>query len=172
MIRRYCSACKDEVDTPKDPVKALRAFPATLRRTISALSPRQTRVKPRPGEWSAAELVAHFADGEIAFGWRLRMILAQNRPALTPFDQNAWASALNYVTSNLPKSLALFDRLRQANCDVLEAAKASAWRRTATHPERGEITLRDLTDHRAHHDLQHLAKLRGKIQRIRAGQRG
>ena len=172
LVRRHCAACGGEVMTPQDPVDSLRVFPAALRRVVGTLRPGQRTISPRRGEWSTKELVSHMADSEIAFGWRLRMMLAQERPVLTPYDQEAWAAALNYRGADLLHALELFAVLRRANCALLAATAPSAWKRTGRHPERGEITLRDLVDHRAHHDLHHLDKLRDKIRRIRSGRRG
>ncbi|MGH2403974.1 MAG: DinB family protein [bacterium] len=167
FARRYCPACKAVVTTPADPVAAMRAFPAALRRVIATLSARERAFRPRAGEWSPRELVAHLADTEIAFGWRLRMVLAHDRPTLAPFDENALATALNHSSYKPKPTLELFSVLRRANCDLLKAATPGQWKRMGRHPDRGETTVRQLADHRAHHDLNHLAKLRDKLRRIR-----
>ncbi|MBI4277803.1 MAG: DinB family protein [Armatimonadetes bacterium] len=171
MTRRYCPMCRREVETPRDALASLRAFPASFQRVIASLSPREVNVTPRAGEWTARELAAHMADCEVAVGWRLRMMAAQQRPPLTPFDQDAWAAALNYRGHDLKNTLDLFASLRRANCDLLKAGQPGIWDRAGVHQEHGEITVRQMMDHFAHHDLHHLNKLRDKIRRIRAGER-
>ena len=42
--------------------------------------------RPRPGEWSVAELLGHLWDAEIAFSFRARLILAQDTPRLVGWD--------------------------------------------------------------------------------------
>lgn len=167
MVSLYCSACRSEVLTPEDPVAAMAAFPTELGRVVEPLSPDELERKPRPGEWSTKEVVAHLAETEVAFGWRLRVMLADDQPHLAPYDQNAWASALIYEGYSVPRALRLFEVLREAHCALLKALEPGAWKHTARHSERGKISVRDLVNHRAHHDLQHFAKLRDKIGRLR-----
>lgn len=170
MVPRYCSACRSEILTPEDPVAAMAGFPTELGRLVDRLSARELETTPRPGEWSAKEVVAHLAETEVAFGWRLRTMIADDQPTLAPYDQNAWAAALIYQGYSAQRALRLFEVLREAHCSLLMALESGAWERTGLHPERGEITVRELVDHRAHHDLQHLAKLRDKIGRLRGEQ--
>lgn len=171
MVARYCSACRGEVLTPEDPVAAMAAFPTELGLLIGRLSSGELESTPRRGEWSAKEVVAHLAETEVAFGWRLRTMLADDQPTLAPYDQDAWAAALIYQGYSAQRALRLFEVLREAHSALLRALELKAWERTGRHPERGEITVRELVDHRAHHDLQHVAKLRDKIRRLRGDQR-
>lgn len=83
------------------------------------------------------------------------------------YDQNAWAGALIYEGYSVERALRLFEVLREAHSALLMALESGAWERTGRHPERGDITVRELVDHRAHHDLHHLAKLQDKIGRLR-----
>ncbi|MGH7528667.1 MAG: DinB family protein, partial [Gemmatimonadales bacterium] len=39
-----------------------------------------------PGKWSCIEVIQHLADSEIVYGFRGRMVLSQDRPALLGFD--------------------------------------------------------------------------------------
>lgn len=153
--------------TPEDPVRAMAAFPADLRRLIDSLSADELERRPQPGEWSARDVAAHLAETEVAFGWRLRTMAADDRPTLAQYDQNAWAAVLVYDGYAVADALRLFEALRASHCALLGALEPAAWERTARHPERGEITVRDLVDHRAHHDLQHFAKLEDKVDRLR-----
>src|ERR1700761_8598388 len=55
---------------------------------------------PAPGKWSPAKILAHMADCELAFGFRLRQTLAQDPKRypeeavhlIQPFDQDRWAT--------------------------------------------------------------------------------
>ena len=50
-----------------------------------------------PGKWSATEVVQHLADSELVLGFRMRMILTEDRPALQGYDQDRWAGTLRYA---------------------------------------------------------------------------
>ncbi|MGP8252153.1 MAG: DinB family protein, partial [Terracidiphilus sp.] len=74
---------------------------------------------PAPGKWSAAEIVAHLADCEIVFAFRLRQTLAEDGPTIQPFDQDKWAAQYG----DLPASAALeaFTALRKWNLRLIQA---------------------------------------------------
>ena len=54
------------------------------------------------------EVVQHLADSELVFGFRLRMVMAHDRPQLMGYDQDLWASQLHYSESDWKEALALF----------------------------------------------------------------
>lgn len=141
----------------RDPVSVLKETPSRLRKTIERLGRTGIEESAAPGKWSARKIVCHLADCEIAFGNRWRQVVAQPGHAIQTFDQDAWAAQYD----SLPASEALdsFCALRQWNCAWLASLAAEAFALTATHPERGELTLRKLLEIAAGHDLHHLAQL-------------
>jgi len=51
-------------------------------------APQQALRRPEaPGKWSVTQVVQHLADSELVLGFRSRMILSENRPALQGYDQ-------------------------------------------------------------------------------------
>ena len=79
----------------RDPVGVLRETPSLLPPAIEGLSQQQLRQPERRGKWSIGQILQHLADSEIAWGWRVRLILAQHRPQLTGYDQDLWAERLH-----------------------------------------------------------------------------
>src|SRR4051812_38043955 len=75
----------------QNPVQVLSRTPAALDGLASRLGPDGLERSLAPGKWVAREIVAHLADCEIAFGFRLRQALAEPHPTVQPFDQDAWA---------------------------------------------------------------------------------
>ena len=114
--------------------------------------------RPAPDKWSAAEIVCHLADCEVAFGFRLRQTLAEDNPTLQPFDQEKWAK----IYPGMPANLALesFSALRKWNLQLIHDALPTAANRKVTHPERGTITFETIVKTMAGHDLNHLGQLR------------
>ena len=55
---------------------------------------------------------------------RLRLIIAEDRPTLSPFDQDKWAANLGYEKTNAIASLAVFQTLRVDTTVLLEAPAA------------------------------------------------
>lgn len=113
---------------------------------------------PAPGKWSAGEIVAHLADCELVFGFRLRQTQAEDSPTIQPFDQDKWAKPYRGIEPK--EALAGFTALRRWNLLFLEAALPAAAERTMTHPERGTMTFQAVVETMAGHDLNHLGQLR------------
>jgi hypothetical protein len=113
---------------------------------------------PAPGKWSPAEIVAHLADCEIVFAFRLRQTLAEDGPTIQPFDQEKWAATYPGVSASL--ALGTFSSLRRWNLRLFENALPHAAERIMTHPERGTMTFMTVVETMAGHDLNHLGQLR------------
>jgi hypothetical protein len=151
----------------RDPLSVLRETPAVLRETVANEPPSLLREPESPGKWSVAQVLQHFADGEMVWAWRMRLILAQDRPTLTGYDQDLWATRLRYDLANPSESLEEFTVLRRANLRILERASPADLERVGVHSERGEEGLGHLCRLYAGHDLLH----RRQIDRILAAVR-
>jgi hypothetical protein len=115
-------------------------------------------VAPAPGKWSAAEIVCHLADCELAFGFRLRQTLAEKDHVIQPFDQEKWAIA--YPGIGAREALAAFSAIRKWNLMLIDRALPQASDKVVTHPERGTMTFGAIVETMAGHDLNHLGQLR------------
>ena len=160
----YVSAVLDLLGE-QPPMEVLRATPAALRRAIDGLPAAALKQPERPGKWSMAQVLQHLADSDLVWGWRVRLILAHDRPTITGYDQDLWAERLRYDLSDPAESLATFEALRRANLALLERATPEDLERVGVHAERGEESIAHLRRLYAGHDLLHLRQL----ARIRAG---
>jgi uncharacterized damage-inducible protein DinB len=147
----------------RDPIAVLREMPSALPRAIQGLSPQQLRQPERPGKWSIGQILQHLADSDVVWAWRMRLILAQDRPSLTGYDQDLWAERLHYDQEDPSEALELFAMLRRANLRVIERASPADLKRVGVHAERGEESLEHLRRLYAGHDLMHLRQ----IERVR-----
>jgi uncharacterized damage-inducible protein DinB len=136
----------------------LAATPSSLAELIESIGPEKVTVPPAPGKWSAAEIVAHLADCELAFGFRLRQTLAEEEHVIQPFDQEKWA--VNYSQISAEQALATFAALRDWNLLLIENALPQAAERPVKHPERGAMTFTTIVETMAGHDLNHIAQLK------------
>jgi DinB superfamily len=129
-----------------------------IERHFAAIGPDRVNASPAPGKWSAAEIVAHLADGELVFAFRLRQTLAEEAPVIQPFDQEKWAAT--YAGVSASQALDTFTAMRVWNLLLIGAALPGAAGRPVTHPERGAMTFLTLVETMAGHDLNHLAQLK------------
>lgn len=147
-----------------DPLAILRDTPAALRRSVSGLDDGAMSRPEAPGKWSIRQVLRHLADSEIVWAWRLRMVLAHERPALTGYDQDAWADRLGYADADPRQSLDELTALRAGHLWLLDRATDADLRRFGVHVERGEESAGHMIRLYAGHDLVHLRQ----IERIRA----
>jgi hypothetical protein len=148
----------------QDPFAVLAATPDAVATAVAGLDERRLQHPERPGKWSLAEVVHHLADSELVWGYRLRRVLADERPTIEGYDQDRWAERLRYAGAPLAPSLALFAALREGNLRLLRGAPAADLQRVGLHAERGEETVAHMVNLYAGHDLLHLRQL----ARIRA----
>ena len=143
----------------KDPVGVLGQTPAALQRLLDTVPADLVGRAEAPGKWSIREAVQHLADSELVGGFRLRMILAHDRPTLAGYDQDLWASRLRYRDVDLPGAVEQFIVLRRANLRIWQHLGPADLARVGIHGERGEESLAHLRRLYAGHDLLHLRQL-------------
>src|SRR5215472_4437288 len=111
----------------KEPLRLQQAAPKKLAALIKGKTRKQLTRRPAPGKWSVAEIMAHLADSEIAIGWRLRQILCSNGITLQAYDQDLWATTLDYAHRDPKQSLENYRVLREGNVAMLKAVPRNLW---------------------------------------------
>ena len=140
-------------------MEILAETPGAISSLLEKIGPGRAFEAPAPGKWSAGEIVAHLADCELVFGFRLRQTLAEENPTVQPFDQDKWAATYKGVEPGV--AFAAFEAFRRWNLRLLETTFPDAAERKVTHPERGEMTFRTIVETIAGHDLNHRRQLEG-----------
>jgi hypothetical protein len=152
----------------RDPLSVLSKTEAALRKAVKGLSPRQLGRREAPGKWAIRHVVQHLVDSETVWAWRLRLVLAQDRPTITGYDQDAWADRLGYDKTNVEQALDEFSVLRRANLRLLKRASAADLDRVGVHSERGEESVRHWLKMYAGHDTLHLNQIKRIRESLRA----
>jgi hypothetical protein len=140
------------------PEEILAATGAELAALLTVMGPEKSAMSPAPGKWSPAGIVSHLADSELAYGFRLRQILAEENPFMQSFKQDKWAT--DYGTIPAEEALAAFLTLREWNLRVVRRGLKTGPDRIATHSELGEFTFSSWVEFIAGHDLNHLTQIR------------
>jgi uncharacterized damage-inducible protein DinB len=152
----------------RDPIAVLQATPEGLRSAVAGVSDDRLSQPEAPGKWSMRHVVRHLADSEIVWGYRLRLVLAQDRPTITGYDQDLWADRLAYGDAPVDQAIDDFTTLRRSNLRLLSAASKADLQRVGVHSERGEESVAHMIRMYAGHDLLHLAQLARIRQAIHA----
>lgn len=148
----------------RDATAVLAATPRAVREQVAGLPDDLLVRRPAPKEWSAAEVLGHLWDSEIAYSFRARAILAQDAPRLIGYDQDAWATLPRPA---FPELLDAFAALRTANLVLIRHTPEAHWARVGLHAERGPLSFRLLTETMAGHDRAHLQQLTQTIAAVR-----
>ena len=109
--------------------------------------------RPTPGEWSAIECLQHLLDTEVgAFSVRLQAFL--DGRDLAAFDPDADGSRPEPTTDPTVVA-ARFADARARSLASLAVVTEADLARTAHHSELGQVTLREMLNEWAAHDLMH-----------------
>ena len=144
----------------KDATAVQRETASALAQLIAGAPVDKLTKRPDPDKWSVAELLAHLADAEIGAAWRYRQMIEHNGGPLSPFDQELWHKLGNYASASPTESLELFRLLRESNLRMFERLTPEQWERYGMHAERGKMSVHDLAQQIAGHDLNHLEQIR------------
>jgi DinB superfamily len=144
----------------KKHLDAAEASPKEIAAAVSGLPEKVLRYKPSPEKWCVLEILGHLADVEIIYGYRLRQMLADNRPVIAPLDQDAWARNLGYVDSPPAELVAFYGVARHHNLRMLRRVKVADYSKSAFHPElQRVVTVAETVERMGGHGASHLEQI-------------
>ena len=121
------------------------------------------------GLWPARVLLGHLADAEVPSVYRMRRVVAEERPVLEAWDEQAFIDAGMYggveggAKSPIGGFIATIHTLRQWSGEWLVTLADAAWSRSGLHTQAGEQSLRDLVDKAVWHLEHHAWYLNQKV---------
>jgi hypothetical protein len=153
----------------KDPLTILKSTPKRVERLLAKVPGRALVRRPARGKWSLAEILAHLAEGEIVFGYRVRMVASKNRTPIQAFDQDVWQKNAMALRHDPVGAFELFSVLRSQNVAFLKSLPRATWAFYGRHEERGRETLERMARLYAGHDLNHLRQIQDLAAAKRVG---
>src|ERR1041385_965263 len=103
----------------RDPLTVISATAARLSDLLAKLGT-QGAERPRvAGKWNTRQILAHLADCEVAFAFRIRQTLAEPKHVMQPFDQDAWSQP--YAAYDAATALKTFSALRDWNVKLIKS---------------------------------------------------
>ena len=140
-----------------DPLQVLAETQKRIPAIAAALGAEGLKRTYAPGKWTAAQVLAHLTDAEMAFGFRVRQIISEPELGIQPFDENRWAR--RYDRMDGLEAAETFGALRAWNLSLFRLLDADDLNKTAVHPERGPEKAETVIRIMAGHTLNHLAQL-------------
>jgi hypothetical protein len=149
-------------------IPVLEQTPIIIEKIVWAASEEQLHWKPAQNRWSIAEVLAHLADVEVlVFRERIEKMMAEKNPAMAAYDQNAIDAEGRYSRGRARENLKLFCHERDRSLSALRYVPLGAAGRTAKHAELGTITIGQVMNQWAFHDLGHIRQI-SELYRARA----
>lgn len=138
----------------------LEQTPIIIEKVIWSATEEQMHWKPSMERWSISEVLAHLADVEVVgFRDRIQKMLDQDNPRLESYDQNAAYAAGKYSTGKAREHLKRFCHERDRTLSWLRYVPAAMVMRTGHHAHLGPITIGQLMNEWAFHDLGHVRQI-------------
>lgn len=141
----------------RDPLDVLEETQRRIPEIAEQLGPKGLCLTYAPGKWTAAQVLAHLADCEMAFGFRVRQVVAEPQLPIQPFDETRWSR--DYAAMNGLEAAKTFHALRAWNLALFRLLSPADLAQAATHPVRGPESAGTVIRIMAGHTLNHLAQL-------------
>ena len=145
-------------DTGLPCLDMLEATPTILRGLMAELSPTDVRWKPAPDRFSVGEVLAHLSHTEgHCYRTRLDRFLSEDNPEFESDDAQHHLEL--YRNMDPEDAFDHFEEQRETNIEALRDLSPAAGERRAVHLKVGPITLAQMLNEWALHDLGHIRQI-------------
>ena len=136
----------------------LASLPEQLRNAAEGLSDEQLGTPYRDGGWTVRQLVHHIADSHMNALLRFKLALTEDWPTISVYNEAAWAE-LHDSAAPVEWSFEMVEALHARWGMLLQSLDPAAFQRGFVHPERGRMTLAQVTMLYAWHSRHHVAHI-------------
>ena len=143
----------------RDPIEVLSSTADALADIVKKHPAESMRQRLFEGKWTPNEVIGHLSDSEWTYGFRIRMILCEDRPPLLGMDQEKWVIGQKHNQREPADLLVLFRELRKGNLALWRSMKPADLERLGMHAERGPESLGLMLRMNAGHDLSHIDQI-------------
>jgi hypothetical protein len=147
-------------------IEEMAGVPALLRAAVAGLNREQLATPYRPEGWMLCQVVHHLAEAHMNWYSRTKLALTEDRPVVTPWDENTWAELADGRTTEIEPALLLVDAVSTRWVTLMKSLTPKQWKREIVHPTRGVFVLDTaLAMHvwHARHHTAHITGLRGRM---------
>lgn len=130
-------------------INALKEFPEEM-----------WQFKPSPSQWSIHEIIIHLADSETMAYGRCRRFIAEPGSRVMAYDQDLWASRLNYHSQSTEEALELFKYLRVMTYGLIKYLPEDNWNNIVEHSENGIMKLSEWLVTYDEHVNKHISQMK------------
>jgi hypothetical protein len=143
-------------------LEILEGGPSQIRAATGAVEADRLHVAPRPGEWSANEVLAHLRACADVWGGYISTILEEDQPVIRALNPRRWIRDTDYVDRPFRASLRAYATQRARLLGTLRPLSDLEWARTATVRGAGaprEETVLSYAFRLARHERTHVEQI-------------
>lgn len=123
------------------------------------------KFKPEPKEWSVHEVLVHLADSESNAALRARKLIVEPGGMLMGYDQDQWATMLDYHEQDLQDALDIVRLVRKTTYELLQKQPDEVFEHSVKHPEYEEpYTFEQWLDIYSAHIPGHVEQIRNNYK--------
>lgn len=137
--------------------------PRRLRAALATVPKEALQWRPKPGEWSAHEVVVHCSDSETQSASRIRVVISEKDPVILGYDEAQWARDFDYHAHPMDVALVTVDAVRANTAALLRRLTDSAWSKAGRHTESGPYTAEDWLQIYADHLENHARQIEANV---------
>jgi len=150
----------------QDEVEKFAAGGTVPTKLIEGLSHADLMATPVSGKWSLQTLVSHLLDSDLIATHRMKRVVAEEKPLLLSYDEDAFAAKLGYEHQNIRTVVELFRINREHTAEFLRRLPEAAFARPGVHNQRGLVTLGEFVKLYTHHVEHHMTFAREKLKAL------
>jgi hypothetical protein len=123
------------------------------------------KFKPAPTEWSVHEVIIHLADSESNSALRARKLIVEPGGGLMGYDQDQWATQLNYHEQSVEDALEVLRLARKTTYELLKRQPDEVFTHSIVHPEMsGPYTFDKWLDIYSRHIPGHIEQIKNNVE--------
>lgn len=142
--------------------------PELLATCLTGAAGREFDYSPGLEKWNIRQIMGHLVDSEMLAAGRIRQMIAEENPRMHAWDQNAWATRLDYARRKPSDCLVTFRIIRKETYELLQSLPPETFERTSEHPKMGVMTLYDVLKHYTNHAEAHADQIQNVREAYRA----
>ena len=154
----------------RDPLAVMAKSADTLAGIVKRHVASTLRERPFPGKWTPNEVIGHLVDAEWVYGCRMRLILCQDKPAITGMDQESWVSCQHHNDREPMDLVDTFRAMREISLKIWRQLGPMELARVGVHSQRGPEPLSLLARMIPGHDLSHIDQINRYLSAITGGE--
>ena len=161
--------------TPAEREDCIRRYaegPELLAKALASVPSEALQWRPAPGKWSAHEVIIHCADSETNSHMRIRYLVGETDPTIVGYDQDRWATTMDYHAHPIAPALATVAAVRANTVPLLRRMTAEQWGRRGRHTESGSYGAEDWLKIYAEHLEIHTRQIERIVEMWKKARKG